>query len=143
MYKFLATVHSLNRYLLFLLISLLIINSLIKLINKKNFNKKDNSLSFFTVLTTHIQLGLGIILYLISPLVQFKASVMKNALIRYWTVEHISLMLLAIILITIARIRVKKLKKIESSDYKRHLILFIYNTIALLIISISLLSKMG
>jgi len=58
------------------------------------------------------------------------ASAMKDPIIRYWTVEHISLMIIAVILITIARISMKKLK----TDTAKHKRLFFLNIVALIFI---------
>jgi hypothetical protein len=49
---------------------------------------------------------------------------------RYWTVEHISMMLIAVTLITVARITHKKISS-DEGKFKRLLYL---NTIALMVI---------
>ena len=58
------------------------------------------------------------------------ASAMKDPITRYWTVEHITLMIIAVILITIARLSMKKLK----TDTAKHKRLFFLNIIALVFI---------
>ena len=55
---------------------------------------------------------------------------MKDKIARYWLVEHITGMLLAVVLITMARITAKKL----SDGTARHRRLFVFNVIALVII---------
>ncbi len=60
---------------------------------------------------------------------------MKDASTRYWTVEHNFMMLIAIVLITIARISHKKL----PTDEAKHKRLFVLNVIALLIIVVAIL----
>ena len=55
---------------------------------------------------------------------------MKDPDLRYWLVEHASMMIIAITLITIGRISVKK----TTEQVLKHKKLFIYNLIALLII---------
>lgn len=62
---------------------------------------------------------------------------MKDSVARYWLVEHITGMLIAIALITIARISMKKL----SSGEAKHKRMFIYNGIALLIIILVIASN--
>lgn len=66
-------------------------------------------LALFALIATHIQLLLGLVLYLfLSPLVSFEGDVMGNAVTRFYTVEHISLMLIAIVLITVGYSRAKR-----------------------------------
>jgi len=60
---------------------------------------------------THLQLLLGLILYFISPKVQFGGATMSNSLYRFFTVEHSLLMIIAIILITIGYSRSKRAPK--------------------------------
>ena len=60
---------------------------------------------------------------------------MKDASARYWLVEHGSMMILAIVLITLARVTTKKITD-STAKYKR---LFIYNGIAFVIIIVAIL----
>ena len=62
---------------------------------------------------------------------------MKDKTLRYWAVEHISVMLIAIILITLARITAKRM---EDSTAK-HRRMFIFNFIALGLILVSIISS--
>jgi heme A synthase len=65
---------------------------------------------------------------------------MKDKLTRYWTVEHITGMLIAVVLITIARSTSKRM----TDDVAKHKRLFIFNLIALVIIVATIYSgKMG
>ena len=60
---------------------------------------------------------------------------MKDQTTRYWTVEHGFMMVIAIALITVARVTHKKL----TTDVGKHKRLFILNAIALLLIVITIL----
>jgi hypothetical protein len=82
------------------------------------------------MLTAHIQLVSGLVLYFISPKVIFDASYMKNAVIRFFLVEHILVMIIAIILITIGYVRSKRI----SEPRKQRRIILIYFIISLLLI---------
>ncbi len=62
----------------------------------------------YAMMAVHVQLLLGLILYFISPYVKFEAGVMKDALTRFYTVEHITMMLLAIVLVTLGYSRAKR-----------------------------------
>ena len=127
--------HSSLRYIVLLLLVIVIVKSLLGLLNKKSYTALDNKFSLWLLIATHLQLLVGAVLYFVSPFVQFSGSTMKDADLRYWTVEHNFMMILAIVLITIARISHKKL----STDIAKHKRLFILNTIALLIIVIAIL----
>jgi hypothetical protein len=58
---------------------------------------------------------------------------MKNAALRYFAVEHSLMMLIAVVLITIARIGTKKLA-VDQAKHKRMLIL---NSLALVVIIVT------
>ncbi|MBL7874041.1 MAG: hypothetical protein JNL53_00150, partial [Cyclobacteriaceae bacterium] len=90
----------------------------------------DDRMSLWLFILTHTQLLVGLILYFVSPLVIFSGASMKDAVARYWLVEHNTMMLIAIVLITMARITAKKLTD-TGAKHKR---LFIFNSIALIII---------
>lgn len=128
MYPQLLLTHSYVRYFVFFLLIIVIVKSLIGLINKKPFTKTDDKIGLFLLMCTHLQLILGLVLYFVSNAVQFGPDTMKAY--RYWTVEHIFGMLVAVALITIARTTSKRMS-VDAHKFKR---LFVFNTIALIII---------
>jgi hypothetical protein len=104
-------------------------------LNKSPYNSQDEKLGVWLFMVTHTQLFLGIVLYFVSPIVIFSGASMKDPVARYWLVEHSSMMLIAIVLITVGRIASKKLAD-STARYKK---LFIYNTIALLLIVVAII----
>jgi membrane-associated HD superfamily phosphohydrolase len=128
--SFLVILHSLNRFLLLALLLVVIFKTLIGWLNKSEYTNADDKLSLGLFISTHTQLLLGLILYFTSPTVIFSGASMKEPVARYWLVEHITGMLIAIVLITMARITAKKL----SDGTAKHKRLFVFNTIALVII---------
>ena len=68
--------------------------------NKQAFTEQDRKLSLFTLIATHLQAILGLALYFISAKVQFSGSTMSSSVLRFFTVEHVVMMLIAVILIT-------------------------------------------
>src|SRR5688572_21567837 len=130
MYQVLHPSHFYLRYAVLLLLIVVIITSLMGWIGKKPYTGTNNKLSLFLLIATHVQFLLGLLLYFVSPFVQFNSSTMKDATTRYWTVEHISMMIIAVALITAGRNTAKKMT-VDEAKHKR---LFIFNTIALLII---------
>ena len=134
MYNPLLFAHSYLRYIVLILLVVVIITSLLGLLNKKSYTTTDNKLSLFLFIATHLQLLLGLILYFVSPAVQFSGESMKNPEARYWLVEHNTAMLIAIILITLARTTSKKM----TESAAKHRRMFIFNLIALVIIVVSI-----
>lgn len=106
MYSMLIHAHSGLRWLVLVFLVLAIVTAWGKW--SKQTAYPDGKLPLLGFIFTHIQLLLGFILYFISPKVQFASGVMKDSMLRFYTVEHITLMLLAIALITVGYIKAKK-----------------------------------
>ncbi len=102
--------------------------------NKSSYEKKDKMINLFTMIALHIQLLLGFILYYTSGNVSFDAGWMKNAVTRFYGMEHFIGMLAAVVLVTIGR---KLAEKQESPEQKNKKILLWY-TIGLVLILISI-----
>jgi hypothetical protein len=128
MYGTFLLLHSLVRYFVLILLIVLIVKSFTGWQGKKEFTGADNKISLFTLIFTHIQFLLGLILYFVSPFVVFGGE--RDATSRYWTMEHITIMLIAVVLITVARSTSKRMTD-STAKHKR---LFILNTVALVII---------
>lgn len=140
MYPFLLQAHSYNRYIVLILLVAVIVKSLSGWLGKKPFDKADDKVSLFLLIFTHIQLLLGLALYFVSPWVKFGAETMKVQQTRYWTVEHITGMIIGVVLITVARITMKKMSTAEAKNKR----LFIFNVIALVIVvAVIVFSKRG
>lgn len=130
MYNALLFTHSYLRYIILILLIVVILASLLGMINKKRYTDGDNKLGLFLFISTHLQLLLGLILFFISPVVQFSGAAMKDDTMRYWLVEHSSAMLIAIVFITLARTTSKKM----TDGQAKHKRMFVFNLIALVII---------
>lgn len=87
----------------------------------------DSKIYLFALIATHTQLLIGLILYFMSPKVDF--NMISNKVFRFYSIEHVFMMLIAIVLITVGRIRSKKL---EGAD-KHRTVLYFY-AMALVII---------
>lgn len=85
----------------------------------------------YTFILTHLQLLVGLILYFISPKVVFGGDTMSNSLYRFYTVEHLLGMIIAIALITLGYVKAKKTERPFNK-------VFTYYMIALIIILISI-----
>ena len=129
-YEIFKDLHSGFRYVVFILVLLAIIQSLIGWFGKKPYTEANRKINLFALISAHTQLLIGIVLYFLSPYVQFNSETMKNDTTRYFTVEHWVMMVIAIALITIGH---SKAKKKETSESK-HKTIAIFYLIAFLII---------
>jgi hypothetical protein len=137
MHSLLLATHSVIRYFLLILLLILIVRSLLGWLNKSNYEKMDDKVSLGVFILTHTQLLLGIILFFVSPIVIFSGASMKDSVARYWLVEHNTGMIIAIVLISIARISSKKI----TDAVAKHKRMFIFNSIALVIILVMIMQS--
>lgn len=130
MYSILVTTHSVLRWILLISLVLTLIYAAFNRAGNQPFNKTISNLSAATVRLLHVQLLIGIILYFISPKVIFSGMAMKAQLTRFFLVEHLTGMLIAVVLITIGYSKAKKI----INDQKKYNTILIYYTIGLLAI---------
>jgi hypothetical protein len=130
MLDLLVLTHSVVRYFVLIFLLVVIVRSVMGWQSKSDYTALDDKMSLWLFIFTHTQLLLGLILFMVSPVVIFSGTSMKDPVARYWLVEHSAMMLIAVILITVARISAKKL----NEGVAKHRRLFIFNTLALIII---------
>jgi len=135
MYTGLLHTHSSLRYVVLLLLVIVIAKSMVGLMSNKPFEKSDEKLTLWLMIATHIQLLVGLVLYFVSPAVIFGSNTMKDSVIRYWTVEHSFIMIIAIVLITLARTSTKKI----TQDKAKHKRVFIMSSLALILIVVAII----
>jgi uncharacterized membrane protein len=104
MYEILKHTHSGLRWVALILILLAIYNS----ITAKEFGKRQKLINLFSMVSLHTQLILGLVLYFNSPLVRFYQGWMKDAEDRFYGMEHVAGMVIAIALITFGYVKSKK-----------------------------------
>ena len=130
MYTGLFHTHSMLRYFILVALVVVIVKAFVGLVNKQPYGKLDNKLGLYLFIFTHTQLLIGLILYFVSPFVKFGTETMSDKTTRYWTVEHLTAMIIAVVLITLARITSKRM----PDDAAKHRRMLIFNTLALVII---------
>ena len=126
-YQILKSAHSGWRYIVFALLVIAVVNALSGWLGKKTYTEGTRKLNVFTLISAHIQLLFGLGLYFISPLTKIASS---EPIGRYWKMEHISMMILAIILITIGNSKSKKV----TDAVAKHKAVAIFFGLALVII---------
>lgn len=129
-------IHSYWAYLVLLVLVLATFNALIKFFGNKEFDPKDFRISLFALITMHIQLLIGIILYFLKDYFSVIENaggmgvVMKNDSLRKLIVEHPTTMIIAVALVTIGYSKHKK-KLVSKPKFK---MLAIFYTIALALV---------
>lgn len=138
MYSTLLAAHSLVRWLVLISLLIAIYRAWSGWKHHKPFSKFDNTIRHTTATIAQVQMLLGIALYCISPTVRYFLHYFKDAVhqreIRFFGMEHITMMLVAVILITIGSMRAKR----QKDDIQKFRTMAIWYTIALLIIFISI-----
>ncbi|MDG4716128.1 hypothetical protein [Winogradskyella marincola] len=125
-------IHSGWAYIVLIVLVIATFNALIKFFGNKEFDAKDFRISLFTLITMHIQLLFGIILWFTKGYFDEMSvgEVMKNDAVRKLAVEHPATMLIAVALVTIGYSKHKK-KLVSKPKFK---VLAIFYTIALALV---------
>lgn len=135
MYETVKFLHSYWAYLVFVVLIIATINALIKYFGDKEFAAFDFRISLFTLIVSHIQLLIGIVLFFSAGYIGLigengMGEIMKNPVLRSNIIEHPLTMIIAVVLITIGYSKHKK-KLTSRPKFK---ILAIFYTIALLLV---------
>lgn len=128
MYSALTHTHSLLRWIALLAILVALFNALSGVVKKRPFSANDNRWSLITVITFHLQLVIGLVLYFTEGWYQ-KWGEMADKSVRFFAVEHLLGMLVVIALVTIGRASGKR----AASDLQKHRRHFTYFLLALLL----------
>lgn len=136
MHPLLLITHSILRYFVLLFLLTVIVRSLMGWLSKNEYSATDTKLGTWLMILTHTQFVVGLLLYFVSPLVIFSGASMKDPIARYWLVEHVTMMLIAVVLITVGRATAKRL----SDNVAKHKRMFIFNAIALVVIVVAIAS---
>lgn len=112
MYSALLTVHSYLRYAVLALVLLVVLRYLAGLLAGRAWNDGDEGLGRWMIRVWDLQFLLGLVLYFLSPIVQFGfanfGAAMGDAQLRQFLVEHPVLNLLAIGALHMGWIRARK-----------------------------------
>lgn len=138
MYPFLLALHSLIRWFVLAGLLFAIYRSYRGWLGNKPFTKTDHITRVAAATTAHVQLVVGLWLYFISPVVNYFLHNFGQAVhirqIRFFGMEHVTMMLIAITLITIGSAKAKR----KTSDDAKFRTMAIWFTIALVIIFTSI-----
>ena len=137
MYSVVKNLHSYWAYIVLIIIILAVLNSIYKSLARKEYIATDFRLSLFTLIVSHIQLLIGLVLYFMSPRFSLfsesgMGEIMKNSVDRLYLVEHPIINILAIVLITMGY---SKHKKKLTSTPKFNTIAVFYGIALILLLS--------
>lgn len=135
MYTGLLHTHNMFRWLALIALILAIGFAFTGWVGKRDWEKRDNLTGLLLTIFMDIQFLVGIILYaFVSPLTKAAfadfGAAMKNANLRFYAVEHILLMVIALVLVHIGRAKSKRI----SIAWKKHKTVAIFYSIALLLV---------
>ncbi|MBC7915499.1 MAG: cytochrome B [Pyrinomonadaceae bacterium] len=132
MYQTLLSAHSGFRYVVMLTLVAAIILALAGWLGGRKYTDGNKRINLFALISAHIQFLVGLTLYFLSPFVRTDdmAAAMKEDSLRYWTVEHIVMMLVAIVLITIGYSKSKKI----ADDVAKHRTVAVFYILAFVLI---------
>jgi hypothetical protein len=128
MYSGFLQLHDILRWFVLLALVITLVKYLTSWLGNHSWKKTDNILAIVFTSIMDIQLLTGLALYFfLSPLTKIAFSdmgaAMKNADLRFYAVEHIFLMLIAVVLVHIGRAKSKK-ALFDVSKFKIALIYF-------------------
>lgn len=136
MYPVLLALHSLVRWVVLLSLLFALYRAYNGWVTDRPFTKLDKISRLAAVNAVHTQLLIGLLLYFVSPNVQYLfhnfSQGVQMSTIRFFGMEHVFMMLVAITLITIGSVRSKR----KSTDIEKFKTMAIWFTIGLLLILI-------
>jgi len=135
MYAGLLHTHNMFRWLVLITLVLAVFFAFTGWLGKLEWKKRDNLTGLLLTIFMDIQFLVGIILYaFVSPVTKVAfndfGAAMKNAELRFYAVEHISLMIIALVLVHIGRAK----SKTATAPWKKHRAGAIFYGIAFLLI---------
>lgn len=102
------------------------------------FTRRDNQVRIATTATVHLQLVLGVWLYVVSPIVHYFLGHFHEGVhinnVRFFGMEHVTMMVIAIAVITVGSLRARR-KKTAKEKFRT---MAIYFTIGLALIFVSI-----
>lgn len=120
MYILVKETHSIVAFIALLVLSAAFLYSVYSWVSKKEFTATNKLLALAGLITVHLQLVCGILIYFLSPLgfSSFSGEAMKNRVSRLYILEHPLMMIIGIVLITIGYSQSKRIKD-DMAKYKK------------------------
>jgi len=133
-YTIVLATHSLLRWLVLISLLYAIIRGAMGLTSKSQFGSPDGIARLGASIMVRVQFAVGVILYIVSPVTAYFISDIRKAMdfpeVRFFALEHVALMAIAIALISIGESRSKK----AVDDRKKFMMMTVFYVIALAVI---------
>ncbi|WP_069131679.1 hypothetical protein [Rhodohalobacter halophilus] len=131
MYTGFKHLHSYLAYVLLAALVFSIIYVTIQFVGKKSFTEKVRKIALIGFIATHLQLLIGLVLYVLSPvgLSNFSGEAMSESLSRLYILEHPLTMIIAIVLVSVGYIKAKK----PGDDARRFRTIIIFYGLGLIL----------
>lgn len=134
MYSFTLALHSWNRWVVLISMILICITSFRGWKKQLVFEQKNRILQTVTLSIAHLQLVIGLYLYFISPISSYFLSHFSEGIhereLRFFGMEHVFVMVIAIVLITIGNSKIKN----AQTDNRKFKLQFVWFGIGLILI---------
>ena len=135
-YEFLLNFHSGVRWLVLLVAIVAIGQAYVGWLGKRPWTSLADRLGLIFTITLDVQFLLGLILYFVSPLVQGALSdfgaAMARPELRFFAVEHVALMLLAVVVAHVGRVLAKRAAT-DTAKYQRSALLYTVSIVLVLL----------
>lgn len=123
MYQIVLAIHNILRWIVLVLAVVALLQAYIGWIGKREYSELDRKAGVFFSVSLDIQVFLGILLYVfLSPITRTAFQDFSTAMtipeIRFFAVEHILMMILAVILVHVGMILTKKATS-DVSKFRR------------------------
>lgn len=133
-YETVQFIHSYWAYVVLLVLIVASVNAIVGYASGKEYGATNFRIALFTLISSHIQLLIGILLFFTAPYLTAlgevgMGEVMKDSVLRLYIVEHPLVMIIAVALVTIGYSKHKK-KLTSKPKFK---ILAIFYTLALIL----------
>lgn len=136
-YTIFLFLHSWIRWIILILGIIAIVKAYAGWLGNKPYTKGDNAISGAFMGTLHLNLLIGLVLYVfLSPIVETAfqdfGAAMRNPQVRFWAVEHILTNIIAVVVATVGRSKAKK----AVDAVRKHKLTAIFYTIAFILLLI-------
>lgn len=135
MHNTLLLIHSLLRWAILLAGIWAVLRAFMGVSGKTPFTGTDKKAGLFYMIFFDLQLLVGLIMYFVTSdrvqmAMQNMGAAMKNSVLRFYAVEHITMALIAFILVHVGYAKVKK----ATTDAQKHKTALIFFGIALILV---------